>query len=167
MKPDRIEALIKDIAATHGIAVGRDDPIMVLHTVNEQLMRDSATAQQEALDRFEQALEAIAHRWGEDARGKAERTLNAALAASRDAMMRSMQEGAKAAATAARHEIDAALATTPRDRRRARDHAPRGPPHRDHEPRRGQHGCLRGGPRPAVDAVRPASGTRDDGDERI
>ena len=118
MKPDRIEALIKDIAAAHGIAVGRDDPILILHTVNEHLMRDSATAQQEALDRFEQALEAIAHRWGEDARNKAERTLNGALAASRDAMMRSMQEGAKAAATAARQEIDAALAATLREGRR-------------------------------------------------
>lgn len=118
---DKIEAIIKEIAAKHGIAVGRDDPIMILQTINERLMRDSAAAQQETLDRFKEELESIAHRWGEDARSKAERTLSAALAASKDAMMKSMQEGAKAAAASARQEIDAAveqIASPLRDGRR-------------------------------------------------
>lgn len=110
MKPDPIDTLIRDIAARHGIAVGRDDPIMILQTMNAHLMREHAAAQQAALDRFQEELEGIAHRWGEDARSKAERTLNAALAASTDAMKGGMEAGAKAAATAARHEIDAALA---------------------------------------------------------
>lgn len=109
MKPDKIEASIKEIAAKHGIAVGRDDPIMILQTINERLMQDSAAAQQETLDRFKEELESIAYRWGEDAKDKAERTLNAALAASKTAMIQGMQEGAKVAATSARHEIDAAL----------------------------------------------------------
>ena len=69
---DRIEALVKEIAAKHGIAVGRDDPIMILQTINERLIQDSAAAQQDALDRFKEELESIAHRWGEDARAKAE-----------------------------------------------------------------------------------------------
>jgi len=110
VKPDRIEALVKEIAAKHGIAVGRDDPIMILQTINERLMQDSAAAQQDALDRFKEELESIAHRWGEDARAKAERTLTAALSAGRTAMMKEMQAGAKAAALSARQEIDAALA---------------------------------------------------------
>lgn len=106
---DKIEAIIKEIAAKHGIAVGRDDPILILQTINERLMQDSAAAQQETLDRFKEELEAIAHRWGEDAKSKAERTLNAALTASKDAMMKGMQEGAKAAAESARREVDAAV----------------------------------------------------------
>ena len=110
MKPDPIDTLIRDIAVRHGIAVGRDDPITILQTMNAHLMREQAAAQQAALDRFSEELEGIAHRWGEDARSKAERTLNAALAASTDAMKSGMEAGAKAAATAARHEIDAALA---------------------------------------------------------
>ena len=95
---DKIEELIREIAAKHGIAVGRDDPILILQTINMKLMQDSASAQQEILDAFKSELESIAHRWGDDAKGKAERTLNAALAASKDAMTRGMQEGAKAAA---------------------------------------------------------------------
>ena len=106
---DKIEAIIKEIAAKHGIAVSRDDPIMILQTINERLMQDSAAAQQVTLDRFKEELEAIAHRWGEDAKNKAERTLNAALAAGKDAMMKGMREGAKAAAASAREEIDTAL----------------------------------------------------------
>ena len=98
---DKIEAIIKEIAAKHGIAVGRDDPILILQTINERLMQDSAAAQEE--------VESIAHRWGEDAKSKAERTLNAALAASKAAMMNGMQEGAKAAAESARREVDEAV----------------------------------------------------------
>lgn len=64
----------------------------VRRCINERLMQDSAAAQQEILDRFKSEMEEIAHRWGDDAKNKAERTLNAALAASKDAMLKRMQE---------------------------------------------------------------------------
>ena len=48
--------------------------------------------------------------WVEDARAKAERTLNAALTASREAMMKAMQDGAKAAAETMRRESATAMA---------------------------------------------------------
>ena len=105
---DKIEELIREIAAKHGIAVGRDDPILILQTINTRLMQDSQAAQQEILDRFKEELEAIAHRWGDDAKGKAERTLNAALAASKEAMAKGMQDGGKAAAEAVRRELEGA-----------------------------------------------------------
>lgn len=105
---DKIEELIREIAVKHGIAVGRDDPILILQTINTRLMQDSQAAQQEILDRFKEELEAIAHRWGDDAKGKAERTLNAALAASKEAMAKGMQDGGKAAAEAVRRELEAA-----------------------------------------------------------
>ena len=107
---DKIEELIREIAVKHGIAVGRDDPILILQTINTRLMQDSQAAQQEILDRFKEELEAIAHRWGDDATGKAERTLNAALAASKEAMAKGMQDGGKAAAEAVRRELEAAAA---------------------------------------------------------
>ncbi len=107
---DKIEDTIKEIAVKHGIAVGRDDPILILQTINERLMQDSAAAQQEILDRFKEELESIAHRWSDDAKNKAERTLNAALQASREAMMKGMQDGAKAAAETVRRELETASA---------------------------------------------------------
>jgi hypothetical protein len=117
---DPVEELILEIAGKHGIAVSRDDPILVLQTINNRLMQDSAKAQQVQLDLYKEELEALALRWGNDARKKAERTLNAALATSKDAMWRSMQEGAEASAVAVRAEIDAALASVAASIRDAR-----------------------------------------------
>lgn len=108
---DQIEDLIRLIATRHGIAVSRDDPIFVLQTINDRLMQDSSKAQQAQLDRYKEELEGLALRWGEDARGKAERIVNAALAGSKQAMAQLMDDGAKAAAASVRTEIHASLAT--------------------------------------------------------
>lgn len=107
---DQIEELIKEIAVKHGIAVSRDDPILVLQTINSRLMQDSSKAQQAQLDTYKEELEEITMRWGNDAKSKAERILNASLAASKDAMGQIMQEGAKATAASVRAEVDASLA---------------------------------------------------------
>ena len=118
---NEVEELIKEIAVKHGIAVGRDDPIMILQTINARLMQDSQKAQQEMLDTFKSELEEMSHRWGIDAKEKAERILNASLAASKDAMGQVMLEEVKVMAASVRGEIDAALShvTAPiRDARR-------------------------------------------------
>lgn len=107
---DQIEELIKEIAAKHGIAVSRNDPILVLQTINNRLMQDSAKAQQTQLDNYKKEIEALTRRWGMDAKDKAERTLNAALSGSKEAMNTAMQENAKSMATTVRAEVDAALA---------------------------------------------------------
>lgn len=117
---DQVEELIKEIAAKHGIAVSRDDPILVLQTINNRLMADSSKAQQAQLDQYKEELEGLALRWGNDAKDKAERILNAALAASKEAMSKDMKEGVKAAASAVRSEIDTALAGVARPLRDAR-----------------------------------------------
>lgn len=106
---DHIEELIKEIAVKHGVAVGRDDPILILQTINARLMQDSAKAQQDMLDQYKSELEMITQRWNDDAKEKAERILNASLAASKDSMAKLMQEGAKEITTAVREEIDSAL----------------------------------------------------------
>ena len=109
MLADQVEELIKEIAAKHGIAVSRDDPILVLQTINNRLMQDSSKAQQAQLDQYKEELEALALRWGTDAKDKAERILNAALTASKGAMDKAMQENAKSTAATVRAEVDAAL----------------------------------------------------------
>lgn len=107
---DQLEELIKEIAAKHGIVVSRDDPILVLQTINNRLLQDSAQAQQTQLDHYKEELEGLALRWGNDAKGKAERILNASLAAGKDAMGQVMQEAARTTAATVTAEIDAALA---------------------------------------------------------
>jgi multidrug efflux pump subunit AcrA (membrane-fusion protein) len=107
---DQIEELIKEIAAKHGVAVSRDDPILVLQTINNRLMQDSSRAQQIQLDQYKAELEDLALRWGKDAKDKAERILNAALRTSKETMGREMQDGARTLAEAVRAELDTGLA---------------------------------------------------------
>jgi cell division septum initiation protein DivIVA len=102
---DPVDELIKEIAAKHGIAIGRDDPIMVLQTVNARLLEDSAKAQQSMLERYKEELEALSARWSSDAKEKAERVLNGALKASSNAM----RERARETAALMRAEIETAL----------------------------------------------------------
>ena len=106
---DQLEELIKEIASKHGIVVSRDDPILVLQTINNRLLQDSAQAQQAQLDRYKEELEVLALRWGNDAKGKAERILNASLSAGKESMCQVMQEAARTTAIAVAAEIDAAL----------------------------------------------------------
>jgi hypothetical protein len=61
------------------------------------------------LDTFKSELEAMSSRWSVDAKEKAERILNASLAASKDAMGQVMLEDIKVMAASVRGEIDAAL----------------------------------------------------------
>lgn len=107
---DPVENLIREIAAKHGVAVGRDDPILILQTINARLLEDGQKAQREMLQAHKEELEAIAQRWGVDAKDKAERILTAALGASKEAMARLMQEGAQTLTASVRREVEDALA---------------------------------------------------------
>ena len=104
-----VEELIKEIAAKHGIAVSRDDPILVMQTINHRLMQDTSKAQQAQLDHYKEELEALTLRWGLDVKVKAERILNAALSASKEAMNNAMQDNATSTAASVRAEVDLIL----------------------------------------------------------
>jgi hypothetical protein len=87
--------MIKEIAAKHGIALGRDDPILILQTLNNRLLQDNQKAQQAMLNQYKEELEALSLRWSSDTKEKAERILNASLESSKVAMDQLMQAGTK------------------------------------------------------------------------
>ncbi len=89
---DEITELIKTLAAKHNITVGRDDPILILHTMNELLMTQAADRQAEIVRTFAEQIEVVSDRWSADAKSKAEKVLNAALAASKDAMKKQLDD---------------------------------------------------------------------------
>lgn len=91
---DKIEETIKEIALKHGVAVGRDDPTLMLHTINERLMRETAEAQRKILHEFKEELESAAYEWESTAKKTAERILEVALAASKKVIA---EEGKKVA----------------------------------------------------------------------
>jgi DNA-binding FadR family transcriptional regulator len=83
---NQLDELIREIAAKHGVAVSRDDPILILQTINSRLLNDSAALQKAQLDLFKEEMEGVSLRWQSDSKEKAERILNAALAANKEAM---------------------------------------------------------------------------------
>ena len=87
--------MIKEIAAKHGIALGRDDPILILQTLNNRLLQDNQKVQQAILNQYKEELEALSLRWSSDTKEKAERILNASLESSKVAMDQLMQAGTK------------------------------------------------------------------------
>ena len=103
---EKIEETIKEIAVKHGIAVGRDDPIMILHTINERLMKETAVAQRQILHEFKEELESAAHEWEINAKGIAEKILNTALIRSKETMENTITEGGKEAVKAMGKEIN-------------------------------------------------------------
>ena len=101
--------LLKEIAAIHGVGVTSDDPLLIIQTLNKRLMEDSAKAQQEMLDHYKEELAAVAKGWGEDAKEKAERILNAALDASQKMMAKAAQEGGSSVAAVVNKEIEGSI----------------------------------------------------------
>lgn len=106
---DDLEQLFMEIAKKHGVTISRDDPIMILQTLNKWLLEDSAKAQKKLLNQFQSEMEASALRWGDNAKSMAERVLNASLSASKDTMGKIMEESAKMMAKSVKAEIEDSL----------------------------------------------------------
>lgn len=59
---DVINRIIEEVAVKHGISLGRDDPILMVYTINRQLMESSARIQQDTLEKYLCSMEKSAGR---------------------------------------------------------------------------------------------------------
>ncbi|PSL90777.1 conjugal transfer protein TraM [Pseudomonas sp. R9.37] len=109
---DDLESLRQEIHRVHGISVDLNDPMMCQHTMNKHLLAQMTKGQEELLEQFKSELEGIAYQWGNDAKEKAERILNASLAASKEAMASLMKESLDDVAKSMRAEFENALRKT-------------------------------------------------------
>ncbi|HAT1822791.1 TPA: conjugal transfer protein TraM [Legionella pneumophila] len=89
---EKINEVIQEIAGKHGVVLGRDDPVLILQTMNDRLLEENRKAQQEMLTQFKEEMESISSQWKVDAKDKAEKVLNAALASSKEAMNKILRE---------------------------------------------------------------------------
>jgi cell division septum initiation protein DivIVA len=103
------DELIQKIAAKNGVMVGRDDPVMIVHTMLELFQADLRDAQTALLRSHREELEAHAGRWGAEAKEKAERILSAALSASKALMSEASNESASIAAKRLAEQVEASL----------------------------------------------------------
>lgn len=107
---EAIDETIKEIAVRHGVILSKDDPVLILQTMNERLLEETRKSQQEMLAQFKEEMENISSQWKDDAREKAEKVLNAALASSKEAMARLLQESTRESVHAVKKMISDSLA---------------------------------------------------------
>ncbi|HAU1091252.1 TPA: conjugal transfer protein TraM [Legionella pneumophila] len=109
---DTINEAIKDIAVKHGVVLGKDDPILILQTMNEKLLEENRKAQQDMLTQFKEEMENISSQWKVDAKEKAEKLLNAALASSKEAMNKLLRDATNEFAHVMKNVISDSLTKT-------------------------------------------------------
>jgi Transcriptional activator TraM len=72
---DGMEAIIRAVAVKHGIALGYNDPILVLQTINGLLLDEFARKQDVLIHEFHVNMEATADLWGKNMESKASEIL--------------------------------------------------------------------------------------------
>ena len=119
MGEERTEDLLKEIAAKHGVALDRQDPILIVQTLHMRLLAESRSAQQAMLEDYRTTLEGLLERWGMETKTKAERIVTASLTATTETMKAEMATHTTDVASAIRKEVTDILETTEARMRRA------------------------------------------------
>lgn len=73
-----INRIMEEVALKHGILLDRDDPILMVYTINQHLMEASARVQQAMLDQHRMELEANMRLWEAQAGRQADKTARVA-----------------------------------------------------------------------------------------
>lgn len=90
MGDDPTDDLLKEIASKHGVALGREDPLLIVQTMHARLLAESRSAQQAMLDDYRTTLEGLLERWSAETKAKAERIVTASLTATTETMKAQM-----------------------------------------------------------------------------
>lgn len=119
MGDDHTDDLLKEIASKHGVALDRQDPILMVQTLHARLLAESRSAQQAMLEDYRKTLEALLDRWSSETTAKAERIVTASLTASTETMKTQMATTTTDLARTIRKEVNDVLETTETRMRRA------------------------------------------------
>jgi vacuolar-type H+-ATPase subunit H len=107
---DKFDAAIQEIAVRHGVVLSKDDPILILQTMNDRLIEEARQGQAAMLTQFREEMESISSQWRDDAKEKAEKIINAALAGSKEAMARLLRESTSESVQAMKKMLSDSLA---------------------------------------------------------
>lgn len=77
MSDDKLDALIKRMASVHGIVLSQDDPVLMMHTLNEVLLEQNEKAHAELLSNYQAMLEESFNQWREYSTKKSNAMINA------------------------------------------------------------------------------------------
>lgn len=104
---EKIDEATNEIASIHGVVVTKDDPLMILITMNQRLIQDSKAAQNDLLDKFRSQMEVIANQWSTEAKNHSDRILNASIVSSKAEVARVMEAQSRVIIEQWKHELNA------------------------------------------------------------
>ncbi len=119
MGDDRTDDLLKEIASKHGVALDREDPILMVQTLHARLLAESRSAQHAMLEDYRKTLEGLLERWSAETTAKAERIVTASLTATTETMKAQTATHTTDLARTIRKEVTEVLETTEMRMRRA------------------------------------------------
>ncbi|HBR49040.1 MAG TPA: conjugal transfer protein TraM [Nitrospira sp.] len=119
MGDDPTDDLLKEIASKHGVALDREDPILMVQTMHARLLAESTSTQQALLEDYRKTLEALLDRWSAETTAKAERIVTASLTATTETMKAQIATHTTDLARTIRKEVTDLLETTETRMRRA------------------------------------------------
>ena len=79
MSNNRLDALIERVASEHGIVLSQDDPVLMMHTLNEVLLEQNEKAHTELLSNYRAILEENFNRWCEFSTKKSNAIISASM----------------------------------------------------------------------------------------
>ena len=79
MSNDKLDALIERVASEHGIVLSQDDPVLMMHTLNEVLLEQNKEAHAELLSNYQAILEENFNRWCEYSTKKSNAIISASM----------------------------------------------------------------------------------------
>ena len=93
---DNMDDLLAELARKHKVALGPDDPVAMLLTVNRFLLRETAASQEQLLQGFRESIATSSSDWNKLANKRAEAILNATIFAAKNAVASGAEEGVAA-----------------------------------------------------------------------
>jgi len=79
MSANKLAALIERVATKHGIVLSQDDPVLMMHTLNEVLLEQNEKAHAELLSNYQTILEENFNRWCEFSTKKSNAIIGASM----------------------------------------------------------------------------------------
>ncbi len=101
----QMDEVIQQIASAHGVVLSKDDPIMMLHTMNEHLIKENKSAQQDLLENLRSQMELFSDQWSIEAKNHSDRILNSSIVSSKAEVARVMEEQSRVIIEQWKHEL--------------------------------------------------------------
>ena len=79
MNANKLDALIERVASEHGIVLSQDDPVLMMHTLNEVLLEQNEKVHAELLSNYQAILEENFNRWCEYSTRKSNTIISASV----------------------------------------------------------------------------------------